>query len=164
MASSEGGSGEIFNVQRIRRLIELMNEHDLGEIDLRQGDQRIKIRRGREPVMGMVQMPAAAAPPMAAPSSAVAPPPAAAVPDDPSVAIIKSPMVGTFYAALSPDSPPCVKVGDHVNENTTVCVIEAMKVFSEIPAKVTGQVIAVLVENGEPIEFGQPLFKVDTRK
>jgi acetyl-CoA carboxylase biotin carboxyl carrier protein len=73
-------------------------------------------------------------------------------------------MVGTFYAALSPESPACVKVGDHVSPQTTVCVIEAMKVFNEIPAETSGQVVAVLVENGEPVEFGQPLFRIDTRK
>ncbi len=73
-------------------------------------------------------------------------------------------MVGTFYASPNPESPPFVKVGDHVGPTTTVCVIEAMKVFNEIPAEVSGQVVAVLVDNGEPVEFGQPLFKVDPRK
>ena len=75
--------------------------------------------------------------------------------------LISSPMVGTFYAAASPDSPPFVKVGDHVGPETTVCIIEAMKVFNEIPAECSGQIVAVLVENGEPVEFGQPLFKVE---
>ena len=84
--------------------------------------------------------------------------------DDASVAIVKSPMVGTFYTAPSPDVAAFVKVGDHVGPTSTVCVIEAMKVFNEIPAEVSGQIVAVLVENGEPVEFGQPLFKVDTKK
>jgi acetyl-CoA carboxylase biotin carboxyl carrier protein len=80
------------------------------------------------------------------------------------LAIIKSPMVGTFYAAPDPDSPPYVKVGDHVGPETTVCIVEAMKVFNQIPAEVSGKVLAVLVDNGESVEYGQPLFKVDTRE
>ncbi|MGB7736438.1 MAG: acetyl-CoA carboxylase biotin carboxyl carrier protein, partial [Thermoguttaceae bacterium] len=80
------------------------------------------------------------------------------------VTVIKSPMVGTFYAAPDPDSPPFVKVGDHVGPETVVCIVEAMKVFNQIPAEAAGRIIAVLVENGAPVEFGQPLFKVDTRE
>jgi acetyl-CoA carboxylase biotin carboxyl carrier protein len=80
------------------------------------------------------------------------------------IALIKSPMVGTFYAASDPDSGPYVKVGDPVGPDTTVCIVEAMKVFNEIPAEVSGKIVAVLVENGEPVEFGQPMFKVDTRQ
>jgi acetyl-CoA carboxylase biotin carboxyl carrier protein len=80
------------------------------------------------------------------------------------VVLIKSPMVGTFYTAPDPDSPAFVKVGDHVGPDTTVCIVEAMKVFNQIPAEASGRIIAVLVENGAPVEFGQPLFKVDTRE
>jgi acetyl-CoA carboxylase biotin carboxyl carrier protein len=79
-------------------------------------------------------------------------------------AVIKSPMVGTFYAAPDPESPPFVKVGDHIGRETTVCIVEAMKVFNQIPAEVSGRIVATLVENGEPVEFGQPLFKVNTRE
>ena len=79
-------------------------------------------------------------------------------------AVIKSPMVGTFYAAPDPESSPYVKVGDHVGPETTVCIVEAMKVFNQIPAEISGRVVAVLVENGSPVEFGQPLFRVDTRE
>ena len=78
--------------------------------------------------------------------------------------MIKSPMVGTFYAAPDPDSPSFVKVGDHVGPETTICIVEAMKVFNQIPAEVSGRIIAVLAENGASVEFGQPLFKVDTRE
>jgi acetyl-CoA carboxylase biotin carboxyl carrier protein len=78
--------------------------------------------------------------------------------------VIKSPMVGTFYSAADPDSPPFIKVGDHVGPETTVCIVEAMKVFNQIPAEVSGRILAVLAENGAPVEFGQPLFKVDTRE
>lgn len=164
MSSASAASGDIFDVKRIRRLVELMNEHDLSEVDLRQGDQRIKIRKGHDSVVTVGPMqttaPAAAAPaPSPAPAAGVA-----ANADPASVSIVKSPMVGTFYTSPSPDTAPFVKVGDHVGPSTTVCVIEAMKVFNEIPAEVSGQVVAVLVENGEPVEFGQPLFKVDTKK
>ena len=84
--------------------------------------------------------------------------------EDADLAVIKSPMVGTFYTAANPESPPFVKVGDHVGPDSVVCIIEAMKVFNEIPAEVAGQIAAVLVENGAPVEFGQPLFKVQARK
>ena len=79
------------------------------------------------------------------------------------MALVKSPMVGTFYSSPDPDSPPYVKVGDHVGPETTVCIVEAMKVFNQIPSEVAGKIVAVLAENGQPVEFGQPLFKVDVR-
>lgn len=164
MSGASPASGDIFDVKRIRRLVELMNEHELSEIDLRQGDQRIKIRKGHEPVVTVGPVATSAAGGNAAPSAAAtsAAPPTKA--DDGSLVVVKSPMVGTFYTAPSPDAAPFVKVGDHVGPSTTVCVIEAMKVFNEIPAEVSGQIVATLVENGEPVEFGQPLFKVDTKK
>jgi acetyl-CoA carboxylase biotin carboxyl carrier protein len=159
-SASSGPSGDIFDVKRIRRLIELMNEHELNEIDLRQADQRIRLRKGAEPLVSAgPAMPVQAA--ASGPATAV---PAAAKVDEKDIAYIKSPMVGTFYTSPSPDASVFVKVGDHVGPQTTVCVVEAMKVFNEIPADVSGQIVAVLVDNGEPIEFGQPLFKVDTRK
>jgi acetyl-CoA carboxylase biotin carboxyl carrier protein len=80
------------------------------------------------------------------------------------IALIKSPMVGTFYGRSNPKAEPYVKVGDRVDTTTTVCIIEAMKVFNEIPAEVSGLVVSVLVDNGEPVEFGQPLFKIDPHK
>ncbi len=154
--------GDIFDVKRIRRLVELMNEHELAEIDLRQADQRIRLRKGGEPLItGPIVPPAPAAAPAPAVAADAGSPSAA---DDDSLLVVKSPMIGTFYAAPSPDAPAYVKVGDHVGPTTTVCTIEAMKVFNEIPAEVSGQVVAALVENGEPVEFGQPLFKVDPSK
>ena len=161
--SNSGPSGDIFDVKKVRRLVELMKEHDLAEIDLRQGEQRVRLRRGAEPLI---------AAPVAYPPSAHSAPPATSALDEAAqasaastdFAVIKSPMVGTFYLAASPESPPFVKVGDHVGPETTVCIIEAMKVFNEIPAEISGQVAAVLVENGAPVEFAQPLFKIDTRK
>ncbi len=160
MAGSSANQ-DIFDVRKIRRLVELMKEHDLSEMELSQGDMRIQLRR-TDP---------AAVPEPAAPPAVVAPvapaPAAAPAPKEPEASHlveIKSPMVGTFYAAPDPDSPGYVKVGDHVGPDTTVCIVEAMKVFNQIPAEVSGKIVAVLVENGEPVEFGQPMFKVDTRE
>lgn len=154
--------GDVFDVRKVRKFIELMNEHDLTEIDLRQGDQRIRLRRGPETV-------AVATSPAAPFSSTIAPtgpaPPAesarGAAPTDEGTIAIRSPMVGTYYAAANPESPPFVKVGDQVGPETTVCIIEAMKVFNEIPAECSGRIVAALVQNGEAVEFGQPLFRVE---
>jgi acetyl-CoA carboxylase biotin carboxyl carrier protein len=158
MASSGPGAGDIFDVKKLRRFVELMKEHDLAEIDLRQGDQRIRLRRGGEPLLtaGGAFLPAgstgqaAGSPPTGRESAA----------GDTSLQIIKSPMVGTFYSAGNPESPPFVKVGDHVGPETVVCIIEAMKVFTDIPAGVSGTIAAILVKNGQAVEFGQPLFRL----
>ena len=160
MSNASSGSGDIFDLKKLRRLIELMNEHDLGEIDLRDGEIRVRLRKHGE----VVTVAPARAAPVAAPA-AVAPPAASAAPAaDDSLAVIKSPMVGTFFVSSNPESPPFVKVGDRVGADSTVCIIEAMKVFNEIPAEMSGQIAAVLVKNGDPVEYGQPLFKVDTRQ
>jgi acetyl-CoA carboxylase biotin carboxyl carrier protein len=151
---------DVFDLRRIRRFVELMKEHDLSEIDIREGDVRIRLRRGAtEPIVTMAA-PRAAAPAAAAPATAPAEPAKA---DESHIAVITSPIVGTFYTSANPETPPFVKVGDHVGPETTVCIVEAMKVFNQIQAEVSGKVQAVLVENGQPVEFGQPLFKVDTR-
>jgi acetyl-CoA carboxylase biotin carboxyl carrier protein len=158
MSNAGAGGGDIFDVKKVRRLVELMKEHDLAEIDLRQADQRIRLRRGAEPqlVSGAI----APAHTAAASQQTLTTPSAT----ESALEIVKSPMVGTFYAAANPESPPFVKVGDHVGPESVVCIIEAMKVFNEIQAEIAGQVAAVLVENGQPVEFGQPLFKIDTLK
>jgi acetyl-CoA carboxylase biotin carboxyl carrier protein len=165
-AGGAGGSAnqDIFDVRRVRRLAELMNEHKLVQIDLRQGGNCIRIRREAEPPAAPAQHrpPPAAAEPAAARD--IAKPAAPAEPVDEHLKMIRSPMVGTFYAAPDPESHAYVKVGDMVDRETTVCIVEAMKVFNEIPAEVAGKIVAVLVENGEPVEYGQPLFKVDTRQ
>src|SRR4051812_7651271 len=161
MSSNTGPTpGDIFDVKKVRKFIELMNEHDLAEIDLKQGDQRIRLRRPEA-----VTMSAMPPMPMSAPSSAAlggaqkAAELAAA--DEGKFLVIKSPMVGTFYAAANPESPPFVKVGDRVGPETTVCIVEAMKVFNEIPAECAGRIAAVLVQSGDAVEFNQPLFRVE---
>jgi acetyl-CoA carboxylase biotin carboxyl carrier protein len=92
----------------------------------------------------------------------VTPPPSGAAVEGPHITYIKSPMVGTFYSKPTPGAAAYVKAGDHVEPDKTVCIIEAMKVFNEIPAEVRGKIVAVLVNDEEPVEFGKPLFKVDT--
>jgi acetyl-CoA carboxylase biotin carboxyl carrier protein len=160
MKDGGSGSNDVFDVRKVRRLVELMNEHELAEIDLRQGDQRIRLRRGHEPLVQMAA-PAPAAPIASqAPQSASAPPAAISAAEDANVTYVTSPMVGTFYTSSSPDSPPFVNVGDPVGTDTVVCILEAMKVFNEIPAECSGKILARLVENGDAIEYGQKLFKV----
>ena len=149
-------SGDIFDVKKVRQLIELMKEHDLSEVDLKQADQRVRIKRGGEVVVSTP--PVAAAPRAAAPAAESS---AKESPADSRMLVIKSPMVGTFYRASGPDTAAFVKVGDRIGPEKTVCIVEAMKVFNEIPGGVSGQVVAILVENGAPVEFGQPLIKVD---
>lgn len=140
-----------------------MNEHDLSEIDLRQGSQRVRLRRGADqPVFAATPAYAPAAPapaPQAAPSAPTAS--SAAPAAAPAGKTINSPMVGTFYLSSSPDTAPFIKIGDQVGPDTTICIIEAMKVFNEIPAETSGKITAVLVENGMPVEFGQPLFRIE---
>jgi acetyl-CoA carboxylase biotin carboxyl carrier protein len=166
--SDSPANQDVFDVRKIRRLVELMTERDLTEIDLRQGDQRVRIRRreglasGGDPRITVSPPPAATAPPQPCretPSAGIEP-----APEEAYIVLIKSPMVGTFYSASDPDSPAYVKVGDAVGPESVVCILEAMKVFNQIPAEVSGTIVGVLVENGEPVEYGQPLSKVDTRK
>jgi acetyl-CoA carboxylase biotin carboxyl carrier protein len=169
MGSGGGSADDVFDVRRVRRLVELMQEFELAEIDLRQAEQRIRLRKDQDPVVmqgGYAQggyapmptsMPAHASQPAAAPpagSSATSGEPAGAL-------YVTSPMVGTFYLSSSPDSPAFVKVGDQVGPETIVCIVEAMKVFNEIPAEVSGKITAVLVDNAAPVEYGQKLFRVE---
>ncbi len=159
MANSPSSPGENFDLRKIRRLAELMNEYDLGEVDLRDAGLRIRLRKRSESPGGVEPRAYAPAPAGVSASTASGAPAAEA-----HLTVIKSIMVGTFYAAVNPEAPPFVKVGDHVGVETTVCILEAMKVMNEIQAGVSGQIVAVLVQNGEPVEYGQPLFKVDPSK
>jgi acetyl-CoA carboxylase biotin carboxyl carrier protein len=161
MSEPKSPSDSVFEIDRIRRLVELMKEHDLSEVDLRESRQRIRICRGPKeaprPAHGPPPPPPAPAPaPVAAGAAKAAPAEAA------SIAVIKSPMVGTFYSRPNPKAEPYIKVGDRVDTTTVVCIIEAMKVFNEIPAEVRGKIVAILCEDGEAVEFDKPLFKVDT--
>ncbi len=146
---------------KIRRLVEMMKEHDLSEIDLQQGDVRIQLRRACAAPMMMAAPAAGPAVASVVPHPSGRPAPESGAPEEAAgkpkgVLLIRSPMVGTFYAAADPDSPPYVKVGDHVGPETTVCIVEAMKVFNQIPAEVAGRIIAVLVENGRRSNLVSP--------
>ena len=147
------------DIDKIRELLELMVEHDLSEIRIREGESMITLRKGPtgEPMM----MTAAPSMVMSQPPATVLPAPAAPPPAvDEGLVPIRSPMVGTFYAASDPESPPFVAIGSEVDVITTVCVIEAMKVFNEIHAEVAGTIERILVNNEQAVEYGQPLMLV----
>jgi acetyl-CoA carboxylase biotin carboxyl carrier protein len=162
MSESKPRPESVFEIDRIRRLVELMKEHDLSEVDLRESRQRIRICRGPKDMPRGSHGPPPPPPPPAAAGAAAGAGGKSAAADAASVAVIKSPMVGTFYSRPNPKAEPYVKVGDSVDTTTVVCIIEAMKVFNEIPAEMRGKIVAVLCEDGEAVEFDKPLFKVDT--
>ncbi len=158
----------MLDVDKIRQLIEMMVANDLVEVSLRDGDVEVNLRRpnANAPVTTVVTAanpaPVAQAAPIAqaasAPAAPAAPEPAAA--DDADLVEITSPMVGTFYSAADPDSPPFVTIGTEVTPGTVTCILEAMKVFNEIKAEIAGRVEKVLVKNAQAVEYGQPLFLV----
>jgi acetyl-CoA carboxylase biotin carboxyl carrier protein len=168
MADSTKRADDVFDIDRIRKLIELMKEHELGEIDLSHENQRIRLcgaGHGQPVFAGnMVQAAHAQPAPVSLPVPTAAPAAAASSDvDGPHIAMIKSPMVGTFYSRPNPASKNFVESGSAVQNDTVVCIIEAMKVFNEIPAEIRGKVVQVLVKNEEAVDFGKPLFKIDTR-
>jgi acetyl-CoA carboxylase biotin carboxyl carrier protein len=147
------------DTKRVKELVALMEENGLTEIELTEDKSRIVLRRGAyiaAPAAQVIQAPAPAAH-----GAAAAPQAPEAVPaEDEKLIPIKSPMVGTYYAAPSPDAAPYVSVGSAIDEKSVVCIIEAMKVFNPIPADVSGTIMKVLVTNGQVVEYGQPLFLV----
>jgi acetyl-CoA carboxylase biotin carboxyl carrier protein len=157
MPDNPTGTDEPLDVRTIRHLVRLMKRYDLTAIDFVEGETKIRLRRRTE----AAHAPAAAyAPPsMAAPVHVATPAPRAEA--APAGVVIESPMVGTYYASSAPDAPPFVNVGSAVRPDSTVCVIEAMKVFTEIPAGVSGTITEILVKNGQSVEFGQALFRVN---
>ncbi|MCC5839283.1 MAG: acetyl-CoA carboxylase biotin carboxyl carrier protein [Opitutales bacterium] len=137
-----------------------MKRSELTEFEIEEKDLKLRIKR-RDDSAPVVYGPLPAAPVAPAPAAAAAAPsPATAAPEKDEGRYIKSPMVGTFYAAPSPESPPFVKTGDTVEPETLVCIIEAMKVMNEIKAETSGRLVEVLVKNGESVEYGQNLFKI----
>ncbi|MCO8120498.1 acetyl-CoA carboxylase biotin carboxyl carrier protein [Stieleria sp. TO1_6] len=156
MSKGKPQDDSVFDIQRIRDIVKLMEEHELTEVDLQQGDDRIKLGRGGQQVV----MPASPPPAYSAgPAPAAATPSPAASVDDGSITI-NSPMVGTFYAKATPESKPFVEIGQMVSPETIVCIVEAMKVFNEIPAECSGKVIEVLVADQEAVDFGKPMFRI----
>ncbi len=152
------------NIRDVKKLVELMVENDLNELDISDSESRILLRRGQGGAPVVTTMPAAGAPAApAAQAPAETPPQAQEQPpaeEQEELIEVKSPMVGTFYTAPSPDSDPYVSNGSHINDDTVVCIIEAMKVMNEIKAECTGTVSEICVKNAQPVEFGQVLFRV----
>ena len=163
----EGKSGEPLDVKKVHYLVKLMKRYDLSEVEVTDGPYSVHLRRRS------AEAPIAAAGLPAYPPAAYAPPPAgvaaappraesaaAEAPAGPKTIVIESPMVGTYYSSASPDAPPFVAVGTVIQPSTTLCIIEAMKVFTDIPAGVSGTIAEILVKSGQPVEFGQPMFRV----
>lgn len=156
-----GGARLPMDIKHIKSLIDLMVENDLSRVELRSGDSHILLRRGHSPVVtgpaaprmaDLPAIPAVVQPAVRAPT--------AAQPAGEHETLIRSPMVGTFYASPDPESAPFVSVGSEVQPNTVVCLIEAMKVFNELKAEMAGRITKVLVKNAQAVEFDQPLFAV----
>ena len=143
-------------MEELRRIVKLMKDNDLSYFQFEKDGFKVKLRRGAEQIFAT---PAAFAPaPVAAPAPAANAAPVVAAPAKPEGTEITSPMVGTFYASPSPGAEPFVKVGDAVAVGQTICIIEAMKVMNEIKAEKSGVVSAVVAEDGNPVQFGAPLF------
>jgi acetyl-CoA carboxylase biotin carboxyl carrier protein len=164
------------NQKELKELIDFLIEKDISEFELERGDVKVRIKRGGEmaaPVithaMPMATMPMAVPPtqashtqaPSSSPTGSAAAPPAAA---EEELHTVKSPIVGTFYEAPGPGALPFVKPGDQVAAGQVLCIIEAMKLMNEIEADASGEVVKVLVNNGQPVEYGQPLFAIRPRK
>ncbi|HEV2114969.1 MAG TPA: acetyl-CoA carboxylase biotin carboxyl carrier protein [Terriglobales bacterium] len=162
------------NQKELKELIEFLIEKDVTEFELERGDVKVRIRRGVEAAAGhdvhyVTVPPPSASPvdprtaPSASASAPIAPSPPVAAKEE-GLHIITSPIVGTFYEAPSPGSPPFVKPGDTVEVGQVLCIIEAMKLMNEIECDVAGEVVKRVVNNGQPVEYGQPLFEVRPRK
>lgn len=152
------------DLRKIKKLIELLEESQLAEIEIHEGEESVRlIRHHPQPTAQTVHLPTAAAAP-ALPVAAADTPAQESAPgaedELPDGEVVRSPMVGTFYSAPNPDSPPFVKLGASVSSGDTLCLIEAMKMFNQIEAEFSGKVVAVLVEDGQPVEFDEPLFVI----
>jgi acetyl-CoA carboxylase biotin carboxyl carrier protein len=158
------------DIRKVKKLIELLEESSLTEIEIVEGEESVRLSRGGTmppPMQDYGPPPAAAPAPHAAPaSSAVAgsssalPPPPSQEDSVPEGEVVRAPMVGTFYASSSPEADAFVTKGQQVSEGETLCIIEAMKMFNQIEAEVSGTIVAILAENGQPVEFDQPLFVI----
>lgn len=159
--------GESFDLDKFRKLLQLMEKFDVSEVNLQNEEESWKIRRGPRYAaptftQGFAPAPMMQAAPVAAPAAAAsAPAAAAAAPATPVGITINAPAVGTFYSAASPEDPPFVSVGSVVKPDTVICIIEAMKVFNQIQAEKSGRILEILVENGDAVGFNQPLFRIE---
>jgi acetyl-CoA carboxylase biotin carboxyl carrier protein len=148
------------DIRKVKKLIELLEESGIAELEINEGEESVRISRYSSAPAPVSYAPAPAAPAPAAPAAAAT---EESSDEDslPSGHIVKSPMVGTFYSASSPGAKPFVNVGDSVTEGETVCIVEAMKILNQIEADVSGIVKAILVENAQPVEYGQPLMIIE---
>jgi acetyl-CoA carboxylase biotin carboxyl carrier protein len=152
------------DLRKLKKLIDLVQESGIAELEITEGEEKVKIVKGGGisvvPAASTAAAPmsAAEAPRTAAPAAPAGPAPAAEPPAGQEGHVVKAPMVGTFYRAASPDAKAFVEVGQAVKEGQTICIIEAMKLMNEIETDAGGVVKAILVENGQPVEYGQPLF------
>ena len=145
------------DIRKVKKLIELLEESDIAEIEIHEGEESVRISRSSS-VPAMIAAPAPlAAAPAAAPAASVA---TAARAAEPEGHIIRSPMVGTFYRAPSPGAKPFVEEGQAVSSGETLCIIEAMKILNQIESDKSGKVVEILVENGQPVEYNEPLFVI----
>ena len=149
------------DIRKVKKLIELLEESGIAEIEIHEGEESVRISRYAQNAVPQVVMQAPqAAPAVAAPAAPVAPPPVAE-PAAPAGHTVNSPMVGTFYRSSSPGTKAFVEVGQRVSVGDTLCIIEAMKMLNQIESDQAGVVRAILAENGGPVEFGQPLFVIE---
>lgn len=152
------------DIKLIKQVVDLMKRSELSEFEFEEEGFKLRLTRKNGEVVPQVMQPVAAPAPAPAPAPAGGAPAEAPAPaaEEKGISVVTSPMVGTFYRAPSPDSPSFADVGTKVGADTVVCIIEAMKVMNEIQSEISGTVTEVLVENGEAVEYGQPLFKVKT--
>ena len=155
------------DLRKLKTLIDLVAESDIAELEVTEGESKVRIvKSSAMPQNQVVMMPSHGAPAQYAPAAPGAAPAPAAAPAVPAAAaeptghVVKSPMVGTFYRSSAPGTAPFVEVGQSIKEGDTLCIIEAMKLLNEIDADKSGTVTQILVENGQPVEFGQPLFVI----
>lgn len=151
------------DIRKIKKLIELLEESNIGELEIKEGEESVRIARNSGTTQYFsAPAPAGYAMPAAAPAVPAAAPAAVAAPAAPAVTghVVKSPMVGTFYRSPSPGSPMFIEVGKHVKAGDVICIIEAMKMMNQIEADKTGVIEAILVEDGNPVEFDQPLVTI----
>ena len=156
------------DIRKVKKLIELLDESGIAEIEITEGEESVRISRYSTSAPAPAAVYAAPAP-AAAPAPQTAPAAAAAAPATPAPAEesegfeVTAPMVGSFYSSASPGAAPFVQVGDQVNEGDTLCIIEAMKMMNQIEAEVAGVIKSIRVQNGDPVEYGQTLFVIDQR-
>ena len=152
------------DIRKIKKLIELVEESGIAELEITEGEESVRINRSNmaaAPAMQYAPQHFAAPAPAAAPAPVAEAPAADAAPAAPTGHQVKSPMVGSLYSAASPEAAPYVEVGSKVNVGDTLCIVEAMKMMNQIESDKAGTVKAILVENGEPVEFDQPLFIIE---